>query len=96
MTIRVAGVVGASSMTRADSLVRAVLTCERRAVVDERTSTRIGTALQRMAEDLVAERRRIVQLERENRDLRSQLEMLRNLKSSEARRTEASDSSNTR
>ena len=60
------------------------------AVVDERTSTRIGTALRRMAEDLVAERRRIAELERENRELRSQLETLRD------RRTEAPDASKTR
>ena len=35
---------------------------------------RIGTALRRMAEDLVAARRRVADLERENRRLRARLE----------------------
>jgi phage shock protein A len=34
---------------------------------------RIGTALRRMAEDLVAARRRVADLERENRRLRARL-----------------------
>ena len=34
---------------------------------------RIGTALRRMAEDLVAARRRVAELERENRRLRARL-----------------------
>ena len=38
---------------------------------------RIGTALQQMAEDLVAERRRSMRLARENQALRAQLEELR-------------------
>ena len=37
---------------------------------------RIGTALRRMAEDLVAARRRVADLERENRRLRARLETL--------------------
>jgi hypothetical protein len=37
---------------------------------------RVGRALRKMAEDLVTERRRVVLLERENRELRSQLEEL--------------------
>ncbi len=34
----------------------------------------VGTALRRLVEELVAERRRIVLLERENRELRAQIE----------------------
>ena len=37
---------------------------------------RVARALHKMAEDLVTERRRVVLLERENRELRSQLEEL--------------------
>lgn len=37
---------------------------------------RVARALRKMAEDLVTERRRVVLLERENRELRSQLEEL--------------------
>ena len=44
--------------------------------VNELGSERIGRALRKMAEDLVAERRRVLLLERENRALRSQLEEL--------------------
>ena len=36
----------------------------------------VGRALRRMAEDLVSERRRVVLLQRENRELRMQLEEL--------------------
>ena len=45
--------------------------------VREIAGERIGTALRKLAEDLVAERRRVVQLERENRELRQELEQLR-------------------
>jgi regulator of replication initiation timing len=45
--------------------------------VREITGERIGTALCQLAEDLVAERRRVAQLERENRELRLELERLR-------------------
>lgn len=38
---------------------------------------RVGSALRRMAEDLVAERRRVVALQRENRELRMQVEALK-------------------
>ena len=38
---------------------------------------RVARALHKMAADLVTERRRVVVLERENRELRSQLEELR-------------------
>ncbi|HYB30554.1 MAG TPA: hypothetical protein VEF89_28400 [Solirubrobacteraceae bacterium] len=34
----------------------------------------LGTALRRLAEELVTERRRVVALERENRELRAQIE----------------------
>ena len=37
---------------------------------------RVGRALRQMAEDLVTERRRVVLLQRENRQLRAQLEEL--------------------
>jgi hypothetical protein len=47
-----------------------------RAVKDV-SSEQIGTALRRLAADLVAERRRVALLERENRELRAQLEALR-------------------
>jgi hypothetical protein len=45
--------------------------------VKEVSSEQIGTALRCLAADLVAERRRVALLERENRELRSQLEELR-------------------
>lgn len=45
--------------------------------VKEVEADRIGRALKRMAEDLVTERRRVVVLQRENRQLRTQLEELR-------------------
>ncbi len=44
--------------------------------VNEVGPERVGRALRKMAEDLVAERRRVMVLERENRELRSQLEEL--------------------
>jgi hypothetical protein len=44
--------------------------------VKEVGADRVGRALRRMAEDLVAERRRVVLLQRENRELRMQLEEL--------------------
>lgn len=45
--------------------------------VREITGQRIGSALRQLAEDLVAERRRVAELERENRELRQELEQLR-------------------
>jgi 3-polyprenyl-4-hydroxybenzoate decarboxylase len=48
-----------------------------RAVKEEVAADRVGRALKRMAEDLVTERRRVVLLQRENRELRIQLEQLR-------------------
>jgi 3-polyprenyl-4-hydroxybenzoate decarboxylase len=39
----------------------------------------VGRALRRMAEDLVTERRRVVLLQRENRELKTELEELRRL-----------------
>jgi hypothetical protein len=47
------------------------------APVDEATLQRVGSALRRMGEDLVAERRRVMILTRENEALRAQLEELR-------------------
>jgi hypothetical protein len=47
------------------------------ATVREVSSEQIGTALRRLAADLVAERRRVALLERENRELRAQLDELR-------------------
>jgi hypothetical protein len=46
------------------------------AAVDEATLQRVGSALRRMGEDLVAERRRVMILTRENQALREQLEEL--------------------
>jgi hypothetical protein len=45
--------------------------------VDEATLQRVGSALRRMGEDLVAERRRVMILTRENQALRAQLEELK-------------------
>ena len=45
--------------------------------VREVSSEQVGTALRRLAADLVSERRRVAWLERENRELRAQLEALR-------------------
>ena len=36
----------------------------------------VGTALRRLAQDLIAERRRVAALERENRELRAEVERL--------------------
>jgi hypothetical protein len=47
-------------------------------VYDSGKEQRIGSALRRMAEDLVKERRRVVELRRENRRLRADLERLQN------------------
>jgi cell shape-determining protein MreC len=41
------------------------------------SSEQIASALRRLAADLVAERRRVAVLERENRELRAQLEALK-------------------
>ena len=43
----------------------------------EITGERLGTALRELAEDLISERRRVGQLERQNRELRQQLASLR-------------------
>ena len=43
----------------------------------ELTSERVGFALRQLAEDVVTERRRVRKLERENRELRAQLDLLR-------------------
>ncbi len=47
--------------------------------VKELTSERVGFALRQLAEDVVTERRRVRKLERENRELRAQLELLTGL-----------------
>jgi hypothetical protein len=44
--------------------------------VNEVGPERVARALRKMAEDLVTERRRVVVLQRENRELRAQLEEL--------------------
>jgi hypothetical protein len=46
-------------------------------VDDARSRERIGSALQALAADLVTERRRVLQLRRENRALRAELAALR-------------------
>lgn len=48
--------------------------CHARLTVDEMSGDQLGTALRRLAEELVTERRRVVALERENRELRAQIE----------------------
>ena len=45
--------------------------------MDEATLHRVGSALRKMGEDLVAERRRVMLLTRENEELRAQLAELR-------------------
>jgi regulator of replication initiation timing len=45
--------------------------------VDEVDRQRVGSALRRMGEDLVAERRQVMLLTRENARLRAELERLR-------------------
>jgi regulator of replication initiation timing len=45
--------------------------------MDEATRHRVGSALRRMGEDLVAERRKVMLLMRENERLREELERLR-------------------
>ncbi|HEY2320410.1 MAG TPA: hypothetical protein VGH67_19035 [Solirubrobacteraceae bacterium] len=47
--------------------------------MDDVTRQRVGSALRRMGEDLVAERRRVMLLTRENQQLREELERLRRL-----------------
>jgi hypothetical protein len=42
--------------------------------VDEVSGEQLGTALRRLVQELVSERRRVVLLERENRELRAQIE----------------------
>ena len=61
-------------------------------MVKEVGPERVARALRKMAEDLVSERRRVVALERENRELRGQLEELQRLIGERSRRPErASD-----
>jgi cell division protein FtsB len=43
----------------------------------EISGERLGIALRTLAQDLVSERRRVTQLERENQELRRELEQLR-------------------
>jgi len=58
--------------------------------VKEVKSDRIGFALRQLAEDVVQERRRVMTLERENRELKAQLEALQ--RSVEAHRSLEPDS----
>jgi hypothetical protein len=51
--------------------------------VNEVGPERVARALRKMAEDLVTERRRVVVLQRENRELRAQLEALQRLVAAE-------------
>lgn len=53
------------------------------AKVNEVGPEQVGRALRKMAEDLVTERRRVVGLQRENRELRAQLEELKRLVAAE-------------
>jgi hypothetical protein len=52
-------------------------------MVKEVGPERVARALRKMAEDLVTERRRVVVLQRENRELRAQLEELQRLVAAE-------------
>jgi hypothetical protein len=58
------------------SLARLPRQCHSHASVKEVGPERVGRALRKMAEDLVTERRRVVLLQRENRELRARLEEL--------------------
>ena len=51
--------------------------CQPHRTVKYVSSEQIASALRRLAADLVAERRRVAVLERENRELRAQLEALK-------------------
>jgi len=51
--------------------------CHSHRTVNEAGPERVARALRKMAEDLVTERRRVVALQRENRELRSQLDELK-------------------
>lgn len=61
--------------------------------VRELRSDRVGFALRQLAEDLVTERRRVLQLERENRELRAELELLRHSPAEQSRRSPDRDAS---
>jgi len=52
---------------------------------------RVGRALRQMAEDLVTERRRVVLLQRENRQLKTELEELRRVAAEHGVDTSVSD-----
>ena len=52
---------------------------------------RVGRALRQMAEDLVTERRRVVSLQRENRQLKTELEELRRVMADQGVDTSVSD-----
>jgi hypothetical protein len=52
---------------------------------------RVGRALRQMAEDLVTERRRVVMLQRENRQLKTELEELRRVAAEHGVDTSVSD-----
>jgi len=52
---------------------------------------RVGRALRQMAEDLVTERRRVVLLQRENRQLKAELEELRRVAAEHGVDTSVSD-----
>ena len=67
----------------AGPLVGLLRQCHSHAYENEVGPERFGRALRKMAEDLVAERRRVVLLERENRELRVQLEELQRVVAAE-------------
>jgi len=64
-------------------LARLPRRCHSHANVNEVGPERVGRALRKMAEDLVTERRRVVVLQRENRELRAQLEELQRVVAAE-------------
>lgn len=61
--------------------------------VRELTNERVGFALRQLAEDVVTERRRVRRLERENRELREQLELLTRSREDEPPRSPDPDES---
>jgi cell division protein FtsB len=57
--------------------------------VKDVSSEQIGSALRRLAEELVAERRRVAQLERENKALKAQVETLQRAAAEAEKRSSA-------
>jgi hypothetical protein len=63
-------------ITGVGALADPVDRCDARLAMREVSGERVGSALRRLAEDLVAARRQVALLERENRELRAQIQAL--------------------